>query len=457
MRTIYGQLMAITSVVLGAAVFLSLLALFVMNVLHAPQDTRHRLLAQLPVVVEAVRRQGPAGAGGRLAVVAREVGGGVAVYDASGRLLAHRGRLPPATAVRDAAMDLELGRRLTDWHDVHLAGRRVLVALYPMFDPASGRELLIAADAPVRPQALSVRQTAPVLVAGVLALILAQLLWSVVIRRFTRPLEAITAWAGRLAAGDLGARLQVGEGVAELRTLGDALARMAGALAAESERREAFLAEVAHDLRTPLSVQRTLLRTLARREGAPEEVPRLAARAQAETERLIRLVNGLLDMARLEAGQPLGTRSRIDLREPVAMAAAAFEPAARERGVRLEVDLGAEPLPVLADPDRVTEIATNLLDNALRHAGDGGEVRVRAGADRAAGRASVGVSDSGPGVSPAVLDTLWERFGATGDGRVRGGLGLAISRALARAMEGELELLPGRPTTFVLTLPLARN
>jgi signal transduction histidine kinase len=325
-------------------------------------------------------------------------------------------------------------------------GRRILVAFDPVYVPARQEQYLVILNAPVRPLPPSVRDVAPLIVASVLALILAQLLWAVVIRRLTRPLEAMSAWAARLAAGDLAARPEVSEGVEELRRLAASLTRLAETLSAEHDRREAFLAEVAHDLRTPLSVQRTLLMSLGRAGEPGVDVPRLARQMQAETERLIRLVNNLLDMARLEAGSVPLERERLDLREPVAMAAASFEVLARGRGVRLAMALGDAPVPAFADADRVTQIVTNLIDNAVRHAGDGGHVEVRTALDERRERALLEVVDSGPGVAPGARRTLWQRFGG-------GGLGLAISRALARAMDGDLELAPELPTRFVLSLP----
>lgn len=459
-RTLHGQLMATTSIVLGVALVLSLAAYFLMNVIHAHGDTRHRMLSELPQVVAAVRRHGPAAAEPTVRQAAQALRGGVSVFAANGRLLAHAGTRAPRAYLAKALRDLDLSPHHFTWHAVHLTDKDVLVALYPMYEPG-GRALLVALNAPVLPAPPSFREVVPILIAELLALLFAQLLWSVAIRRFTRPLEAIAAWAGRLAGGDLRARVEPTEDVAELRHLGDALHRMADALASERDRREEFLAEVAHDLRTPLSVQRTLLMALAGPEagaGVDEravDVPRLARQAQAETERLIRLVNGLLDLARLESGQELTASELLDLREPVAMAASSFEVYARQRDIALAVELGTTSLPVVADADRITQIATNLIDNAVRHAGRGGQVAVRTRLTDDRLHAELSVSDSGPGVPEAVRRSMWQRFGARRDGPAATGLGLAISRALARAMGGDLDLAPAPETCFVLTLPRA--
>ena len=456
-RTLYGQLMATTSVVLMAVLVLSIASYFAMNVLHAHGDTRHRILYTLPQVIAAVRRHGGAGAGPAVQQAASVLHGGVSVYSPAGQRLLHAGTRAPEVYIAGTLEHLHRSLRRFTWREVHPHGRDVLVALYPLYLPG-GTERLIVLNAPVVPAYPSFRDVVPVLVAELLALLLAQLLWSFVIRRFTRPLEDISRWAGRLAAGDLRARVETTGSVAELSQLGEALTRMAEALAAEHDRREEFLAEVAHDLRTPLSVQRTVLMALARSDGttAPGDVPRLARQAQAETERLIRLVNGLLDLARLEAGQALTACESLDLREPVAMAASTFEVYARQRDIALSVDLGSDAVPALGDADRVTQIATNIIDNAVRHAGRGGRVAVTTRLGSGGTRAELAVTDSGPGVPEAVRRTMWQRFAPGSDGnRTRTGLGLAISRALARAMGGDLDLEAGPETRFVLSLPSA--
>jgi signal transduction histidine kinase len=456
-RTLYGQLMATTSIVLAAVLVLSFAAYFLVNVLHAHDDTRHRMLYELPQVVSAIRHDGAAGAAPVVHEAARILKGGVTVYSGTGKVLVHAGSPPPKAYLQKVLADPDLALERATWHEVHEHGKDILVGLYPSY-VSNGQYALVALNGLVAPSPPSWSQVAPVLVAELLALLLAQLLWSLVIRRFTRPLEAISNWAGRLAAGDLRARVETTEGVAELRDLGDALHRMADALAAEHDRREEFLAEVAHDLRTPLSVQRTVLMALARSDGstAAADVPRLARQAQAETERLIRLVNGLLDLARLESGQVVTACDSLDLREPVAMAASTFEVYARQRRIALAVDLGADSVPALGDADRVTQIATNLIDNAVRHAGRGGRVAIQTRLCEDGRRAELSVTDSGPGVPEAVRRTMWQRFAPGGDGvRMRTGLGLAISRALARAMGGDLDLAAGPETRFVLSLPTA--
>ncbi len=455
-RTLYGQLMLTTSIVLAAVLVLSIGAYFVMNVVHAHGDTRHRMLFVLPAVTNAVRRDQPVAVARAVRLAAESLHGGVTVVTASDTIVAHAGSEAPRAFIARVLADVDRRPRRFTFADTHVGRRDILVAFDPIY-LHTGSSRVVVLNAPVVPAAPSFREVLPVLVAELLALLLAQVLWSFVIRRVTSPLEALTAWAGRLAGGDLRARVEPVEAVAELAALGDALQHMADSLAEESERREEFLAEVAHDLRTPLSVQRTVLMSLAGEASQkPAEVARLARQAQVETERLIRLVNGLLDMVRLERGQLLTTAIDLDLREPVAMAAAAFEVYARRQNVELAVDLGSAPVPAVGDPDRVTQIATNLIDNAVRHAGRGGRVTVETALDAEARLARLSVADTGAGVPEAVRRTMWQRFAPGRDaGHRTSGLGLAISRGLARAMGGDLELAPGARTCFVLTLPAA--
>lgn len=460
MKSLYGQLMAITSVLLAVAVVLSLAVAFLINAINAGSDTNHRLLAEVPVAASYLRRGGlDAATHAAFTRAAKAVRGGVGVYASSGVAAYRTGVVAPAAMIRQGLADVDLAYRPSTVRTFSVGSRTYDVVLYPVYVVHDRTLVLLVLTARVGPVFPTLRQVLPVLVAVALSLLLAQVLWSLVIRRLTVPLGAITDWAGRLAQGDLRARLRGAEGVQELEALAAALQRMAGALAAEQDRREAFLADVAHDLRTPLSVQRTLFMSLARQEGDSAEVPRLARQAQSETERLIRLVNGLLDMARLEAGQDLTTREAFDLREPVAMAATAFEVLARRRDLQFAVDLGPRPVMVIADTDRVAQIATNLIDNAMRHAGEHGTVRVETRLEPDGHHATLAVTDSGPGVAEADRDAMWGRFAGADRDEARGpsGLGLSIARALARAMGGDLTLNAGLPTRFVLTLPTAER
>lgn len=464
-RTLYGQLMAITSVVLVAALGLSLGTLFGLNALHAPGDTTRLLAGAVTRVADRMEAAGPTVKTLSYAMAhpleQRKVS--VAFYSEAGRRIRGAGPPMPGAAVR-AALEAAESRYRPSITKAVVDGRQSALEAAPVWVAKKQAFFYVVMSVPVRPLPVSSRDFVAVLTAAIGSLILAQVLWSLAIRRFTRPLEEISQWAEHLARGDPNSRIEV-RGTVELERLATALDDMARAVMAERERRESFLAEVAHDLRTPLSVQRTLFRRMAAADVSADDRTAIARRADRETERLIRLVNGLLDLARVELGRDEGPLRRVDLREVAAMVTLPYESETQTRDVHLEVTLPPRPVMVRASEDRLVRIATNLLDNALHHVPDGGtiEVRVdvdpvdafRAGAPRVA---RLRVWDTGPGVAPEMRERIWERF-ARGIGEPEGtggtGLGLSISRALARAMGGDLTLDEGPGGRFVLTLPLA--
>ena len=227
--------------------------------------------------------------------------------------------------------------------------------------------------------------------------------------------------------------------------------------AARRERRDAmrkteFVSNVSHELRTPLTSIRMYSELLAEdRIAGTERRRRALGTIAAESIRLSRLVNGVLDFSRLEQN-----RRKYDL-EPVDLAALARE-IAGEAG-RPAPAAGADPAPALADRDAVRQIVLNLLDNAAKYApGAPPEVETGVLAD---GRAALRVLDRGPGVPPRAAKKIFERFYRADDATTSetggNGLGLSISRRLARGMGGELSYRPraGGGSVFELTLPAA--
>lgn len=466
LRTLYGQLMAITSVVLVAALGLSLITLFGLNALHAPSDTQHLLAGAVARVTDRVEAAGPTAKTLSYAMARplarRRIS--VAFYAANGARIRSAGPPLPSATAREA-----LNQAATRYRPFFVLtpvdGANAALEAAPVWVAKKQAFFYLVMAIPVRPAPVSSRDFVAVLTAAVGSLILAQVLWSLAIRRFTRPLEEISAWAEHLARGDPNARIEV-RGTVEMERLAQALDGMARSVIAERERREGFLAEVAHDLRTPLSVQRMLFRRLATPDLALEERASIARRADQETDRLIRLVNGLLDLARVELGRDQVPLRRMDLREIAAMVAVPYEIETQERSVNLVVTLPPRAVPVLASEDRLIRIATNLLDNAMHHVPQGGTVEVRVditeqgqglGMTQSARRAHLRVWDTGPGVAPDMRERIWERFGrgvSEGLGTSGMGLGLSISRALARAMGGDLKLDEGPGGRFVLILPV---
>jgi two-component system phosphate regulon sensor histidine kinase PhoR len=224
--------------------------------------------------------------------------------------------------------------------------------------------------------------------------------------------------------------------------------------------RQEFVANVSHELRTPLSLIKSAAETLL---DSGREDPVLRTRfleiIDRNANRLTLLIDDLLLLSTLDSG-----RLRLEL-QPVSIRAAAqeviddFAARARARSVVLENAVPTD-LVVRADPERLRQVLSNLVDNAIKYGRDGGRVVVD-GAGRAEGRIEVGVSDDGPGLSPEVQPRIFERFYRVDKARSREqggtGLGLAIVKHVVQAQGGEVrvESRPGAGTTFFFTLPEA--
>jgi signal transduction histidine kinase len=218
-----------------------------------------------------------------------------------------------------------------------------------------------------------------------------------------------------------------------------------------------LVATVSHELKTPLTGIRLAVHLLLE-EGVGPLTPKqleLLLDARENTERLLAMIENLLDLARLE-----GEKGRLDLRpeqpeDLLRRAAEAFRPRADDQGVQLTVEAPPDLPPVAADVGQVGRALDNLLDNALRYTNRGGRVALSAAAED--GRVTLTVSDSGPGIAPEYLPHIFERFfRVPGQGPPGGtGLGLAIVREVATAHGGSAtcESRPGEGTTFRLTLP----
>jgi PAS domain S-box-containing protein len=223
--------------------------------------------------------------------------------------------------------------------------------------------------------------------------------------------------------------------------------------------KEDFIRSVTHEVRTPLQSVRAALAQVAADAGSGPLAQTVAA-ARSNCERLVRMVNDILDYQRMRAGHRLpGGQERIDIAAPVREAVAASESLAREGGVALHLAEAAMPILIAADPDRVVQLVTNLVANALKHSARGDTVDIAV--ERGDGCARVSVRDRGPGVPAEFQAQLFQQFaqGQAADGKRRAGtgLGLAICKALAEQMNGRVgfQAPHGPGAQFWFELPAA--
>ena len=277
-------------------------------------------------------------------------------------------------------------------------------------------------------------------------------LW--LVRRLTRPLEAMERTARAIAGGDLDARVGNTDADDELAAVGAAIDTMAAELGRHRSLERAFLMSISHDLRTPLTSIRGYAEAVAEGAADDEESRRRAATIiEAEARRLERLVADLLELARLDAREFSLHPGPVDVAEVARHAALALEPAAREVGLRLVVAGDPGPVMAVADPERLAQVVANLVENALKYAATTVEVATLSLPDRV----EIGVADDGPGIDPEDLPRVFERLYTSRrqPGRKVGtGLGLAIVRELVSAMGGRVgvEGTPAGGTRFVVTL-----
>ena len=297
------------------------------------------------------------------------------------------------------------------------------------------------------------------LAAGVVATVAAALASLVVSRRFVEPLRYVLAATSRIASGRYGERVPVRD-ADELGELSQRFNAMARALEEAERRRMEVISDVSHELRTPLSTIRGYVEGLA--EGVVEPSEETWTLLYAEFERLGRLVDDLRRLSRAEAGRLDLSMAPMSPAEAVRLAVGGMLPLFDEKGVELKSAVSEDLPSVLADIDRVVQVLSNLLSNALRHTPDGGRVVVEA--EAGGDEVTFEVTDTGTGIAPEHLERVFERFYRVDKSRSRGearggsGVGLAISRALVEAMGGRIRVESpglGEGAIFAFTLPVS--
>ncbi|OJV26940.1 MAG: hypothetical protein BGO26_04320 [Actinobacteria bacterium 69-20] len=285
----------------------------------------------------------------------------------------------------------------------------------------------------------------------VVVVALAVVAW-LLVGRALQPVEALRRQAAAIPASDLRRRLEVPAAQDELGRLAATLNDLLSRIQASTGRQRQFIADAAHELRSPIASLHAQLEILGRRADRAGDArgAEWAAGMIADTRRLTRLVNDLLALARLDAN-PKIHRQTIDLDDLV------LDEVRRAQGRGVAIDAGAVSAGrVLGDPAGLARVVRNLLDNAVRHAA--GRVVVGLRGD---GRSvTLTVSDDGPGIAPADRERIFERFTRLDDARSRdaggAGLGLAIVRDVVRGHGGSVRVGDNKPgARFTVTLPAA--
>lgn len=279
-------------------------------------------------------------------------------------------------------------------------------------------------------------------------------------RRIARPVEGIQRAAAALAEGNFGEDLPVA-GRDELAQLTRTFNYMKNRLKQVEEMRREFLASVSHELRTPLTSIRGFLQAILEDLVAPGEQRKYLQRAYEEADRLTRLVNDLLDLARLRAGGVRLHRERVDMKKLVAEVLEECALFAGQKGISLHAEIPDEEIEALVDRDRIKQVLLNLVDNAIKYVPGGGNVWVNL--RREEGQLVVRVRDDGPGIPEEELPHIFEKFRRADRAHSRkvwgAGLGLSIAKELVVLHGGTIRAvnLPGQGVEVTFTVPLHKR
>jgi two-component system OmpR family sensor kinase len=282
--------------------------------------------------------------------------------------------------------------------------------------------------------------------------------------RMVQPISAISATAAKISASNLSERIETKQLATELQPLANVLNESLGRLQQSFAQLTQFTADASHELRTPLAVLQTQLELAAARPRTVEEYQNTLATCLRATERMRSLVDGLLMLARADAGRLELTKKPVNLVAVAEEAVEQIRPLADQAGVAIVRDLSAEPVKVLGDVSLLIRVAANLLANAVQHSHRNAsvEISVRTQIDKATGReeAVLTVADHGSGIPVDKQARVFERFFRADPSRNRAsggnGLGLSICRSLIAAHDGSINFqsVPGVQTEFVVHLPV---
>jgi two-component system, OmpR family, sensor kinase len=273
--------------------------------------------------------------------------------------------------------------------------------------------------------------------------------------RALRPITEISSAATKISGGNLSQRINVAEAESELGQLANVLNSTFARLETAFAQQKQFASDAAHELRTPVTVILTQTQTTLNRERDAAGYKQTIEACQRAAQRMRKLIESLLALARLDAGQEALKHLRFDLAKTVADSVLLVKPLALERGVKIITELG--PLEIIGDAERLEQVVTNLLANAIQYNKPDGEVRVTLKAEN--GLAVLTVADSGKGISAEDLPRIFERFYRADKSRTGGsnaGLGLAICKAVVAAHAGTIEVESQEiiGTTFTVRLPI---
>jgi heavy metal sensor kinase len=370
---------------------------------------------------------------------------------------------PSPLAVLNPATSREFSR------EEHLPGGELLIFTLP-FTARDGSRFLIEVGAAYEQVEAVLRGLLIALALG-LPLSVAVVVGGgyLLMRRALKPVDEIARGAEQITSRNLGLRLPVADTGDEIERLSIALNRMIARLDESFQYIQRFTADASHELRTPLTILRGDLEAIAQRPQYPQNPQHTGLDSETrdavgslleETERLSRIIESLLAISRLDAGEAQMEHVKFDLAELAATTTEQMRLLAEDKNVSLLCET-YDPVEVEGDRARLKQVVVNLLDNAIKYTREGGEARVSVRSENA--HALLEVADTGIGIPAEALPHLFERFYRVDRARSRQmggvGLGLAIVKSIVAAHGGQVtvESAEGRGSRFRVKLPLARE
>ncbi|MBU2536536.1 MAG: HAMP domain-containing histidine kinase, partial [Chloroflexi bacterium] len=337
-------------------------------------------------------------------------------------------------------------------------GQTYIYAAYPLVRPSGASdpqriETLVLSVLRTKAAAIMAGLFSPFLIAGLIALSISLIIAIIFARSIYRPIHNVTEAAMRIAQGHYDQEVPL-QGPREVRGLAASFNQMAQQVKKSQQQLRHFVADVSHQLKTPLTSIQGFAQAMLDGTAANDDTRLKAAQIiNDESQRMRQQVDELLELARMQAGQLKIDREHVDVKELLEHCLEIFTVQAEEKGVVFKMNTEAA-LTVIGDFDRLEQVFSNLLDNALKNSPLKGEVLIDARKVQA-NFIEVRISDSGPGIPPEQLPYVFERFYQAGGMRTGVGLGLAIAREVVLAHDGNIEAnsSPGEGAEFIVRLP----
>jgi signal transduction histidine kinase len=392
---------------------------------------------------------------------------GKVLADTDDKLIGQQLQVPTREMQREGQLPYLRGQLTTP------DGESIIYAALPtaaLRGPAGGEQRLIVAVTMARPRAVNFLGDLliPLLFAGLIAFVISILLAYLIARSIAKPLQRITLATEEIARGDYDQQLNI-TSPDEVHRLATSFNVMAQEVKASRQAQRDFVANVSHELKTPLTSIQGFSQAILDGTASDSKAQHHAAQIiNDEAERMARLVNELLDLAKMDAGQIVMAQEPVVMGQLLRGCVEKLTPQAVRGGVELRLDLETLP-PLSGDNDWLAQVFTNLVDNALKHTPQGGRVTVAARevtgqpahkGEKAIPRIEVSVADTGSGIPPEDLSRIFERFYQVDKSRHRkdkgAGLGLAIAKEIVQAHGGQIkaESVVGVGTKFTVTLPV---